>query len=778
MIIYPPFIGDTIPAFTRDKVVIPFSQNPAVDIGSVSSFGLIVKNYLDSKTIAVLTATKNNLVYNSDTRSGEVTFIINKEEWEPISKQYYKFQMSYSDDDTYNAYSTASIGRCIDRSPILLVIGAEGVEMSTTALNFSTKKFIGKYSTSIISEPLYSYRFFVTDLENNTILQDTSMLLHNVDMDNVTTTTRTSTHEFVLRYDLEQNKQYLLTYEIVTINGYTSKKEYKIIKMGKMPMPFEGSLYINQNERAKDNGYIEIVLIGPACKGEFILERTIDKKEWTELTRFSLTELSDVGILDTNNKLTHVGNFVWKDWSIEQGVKYTYAISQYYQNEYSERKLSTTYMADFEHIFLSDGKRQLKIEYNPKVSSFKDTILEQKTDTIGNNYPFFFRNNQVRYKEIPISGLISYQMDKDNLFMDSEDLGLVDVSNTRESTNSLDNFKVTKATTDLVGYNYSAERKFKLSVLEWLTNGELKLFRSPAEGNYVVRLMNTSLSPNDALGRMLHTFSSTGYEAAAADINTLLDKKLIELPILQDPKPSKTIVTLKFSDIKDLNKKDYNVLMNKLEPPHITNTIENIQWISTKPNKEDYIILDGQKFYNTTGILKTPMGVTYNSVIIGKINSENEENYGSTLTFEYLPDLSENEGIDLFKKMINESTDIIFSAPIGTTLRGNNGILHIEGNEYENIYKTYVLIVRRDINYNEPDDFKLTFLDYNNPNEEPEVIDCSDGQIRYYYNLSSNIIYEKTPGLHLDIYARLGGTRESLSSRLGEFVLGTSKLGA
>ena len=57
---------------------------------------------------------------------------------------------------------------------------------------------------------------------------------------------------------------------------------------------------------------------------------------------------------------------------------------------------------------LTDGEKQLKIKYDPKVSSFKDTILESKTDTIGGQYPFFFRNGWVRYKEIPISGLISY----------------------------------------------------------------------------------------------------------------------------------------------------------------------------------------------------------------------------------------------------------------------------------------------------------------------------------------------------------------------------------
>jgi hypothetical protein len=45
-----------------------------------------------------------------------------------------------------------------------------------------------------------------------------------------------------------------------------------------------------------------------------------------------------------------------------------------------------------------------------------------------------------------------------------------------------------------------------LEVLEWLNNGEAKIFRSPTEGNYIVRLMNVSLTPNDTLGRMLHTF--------------------------------------------------------------------------------------------------------------------------------------------------------------------------------------------------------------------------------------------------------------------------------
>ena len=68
-----------------------------------------------------------------------------------------------------------------------------------------------------------------------------------------------------------------------------------------------------------------------------------------------------------------------------------------------------------------------------------------------------------------------------------------------------------------------AERIFKLEVLQWLNNGKPKLFRSPGEGNYLVRLMNVSLSPNDGLSRMLHTFSCTAYEIAPASLNSLID---------------------------------------------------------------------------------------------------------------------------------------------------------------------------------------------------------------------------------------------------------------
>jgi hypothetical protein len=77
----------------------------------------------------------------------------------------------------------------------------------------------------------------------------------------------------------------------------------------------------------------------------------------------------------------------------------------------------------------------------------------------------------------------------------------------------------------------AAERIFKLKVLEFLNDGKPKLFRSPAEGNYIVRLMNCSLSPNDQLSRMLHTFSAT-----ATEVETCSLEKLEEIGIISTKK--------------------------------------------------------------------------------------------------------------------------------------------------------------------------------------------------------------------------------------------------
>lgn len=489
MIIYPPIMVETIPAFISDVIIIPFFQNLAVSIGEVKKFYLKIQNYTDlSDNTLVLNIPTGQpyLTYDEKTRAGKLIFnTMNAKDFFKANN-YYKFQLAYSDiedsdtteeiEDNVNlVYSTVSIGKCIGNAP-----------------NIEIENYIATCSFDLLSEPIYSYRFVLMD-NNQIIIQDTGEILHNVDEDTIKDGKRTTTHVFYPQYELETGI-YTLKYYITTVNGYNSymASELEITTSGNAPTN-EFRAYNNI-----DNGYVGLILKSNEDNNtiNYIIERKSDKENWVKIKEFSYTNPN------SSQELELI------DMTIEQGIEYIYALRTKDSTEnYSARQIIDPIKVDFEDIFLTDGKRQLKIKYNPKVSSFKDTISEQKTETIGSKYPFFFRNNMVKYKEIPISGLISYQMDDNEMFME------------------LNCVKSIQLTSD----NIAAERKFKLEVLEWLNNGELKLFRSPTEGNYVIRLMNVSLSPNDTLGRMLHTFSATGYEAADSDTSSLVKLGLIKL---------------------------------------------------------------------------------------------------------------------------------------------------------------------------------------------------------------------------------------------------------
>ena len=353
-----------------------------------------------------------------------------------------------------------------------------------------------------------------------------------------------------------------------------STPRYKVLQRDSIGVTVDLSLTAEPNY---DNGYMLLSLQSLASGGEnatltgaFEISRQNmrNPKHWEVIAVFIL-----------QNEV--ISRSQWKDFTVQHGEVYRYSARQFNEaGVYSDRVISNEVMADFEDAYLFDGERQLKIKYNPKVSNFKNDILESKTDTIGSKYPFIFRNGHVNYKEFPISGLISYWMDDEELFTTLEDIGIDDVTNVARAMTVKNNIGIGRVkylydyddgsititdrfnnpveedpndtlapvqkedlitaykenrkyavenflsknykTTDLVNYNIAAERTFKLEVLEWLTNGKPKLFRSPAEGNYIVRLLNTNLTPTDTVGRMLHTFSCTAYEIADNNYENLV----------------------------------------------------------------------------------------------------------------------------------------------------------------------------------------------------------------------------------------------------------------
>lgn len=492
--LYPPNIEGTIPAFYTEgttKIVVPFSMNKAVGKSEVYGFSLKIK-YVDGNVIDTFQVRKNGA--NSGASSYDIEedykaiFDVSSLKTNGTIKvgQYYKVQLAYIDvNNEVGYYSTIGVVKYTTH-PIITIAGLD--ESKVNAHQYAYTGVYSQYGKDS-TEKVYSSRFLLTD-SNNKIIKDTGYMLHNSTQDDLP---YEAIDSFLLSRDLEPNQLYYLYFSVKTMNGLEcSSIRYRISQLSSVGTELDLGLKADLNY---ENGYIRLSLAcdEPIISGTFLISKACSKDDyqWTELKRF------DVQSLIPNE---------WSllDCTIEQGYTYKYSLQQYNANDiYSQRVISNEVYADFEHAFLYDGTQQLKISYNPKITNFRNNILENKVDTIGSKYPFILRNGNINYKSFDIEGLLSLLTDSEGLFLNTSNYVLDDVS------------------TDLTSQNIASERYFKRSVLEWLNNGYPKLFRSPTEGNFIVRIMNVSLTPIDTLGRMLHSFKATAYEIGNFTIDNL-----------------------------------------------------------------------------------------------------------------------------------------------------------------------------------------------------------------------------------------------------------------
>lgn len=533
----PPQISGKLPAFYGNELIIPFDLNRSVGFNQFDSMVAIIKTVSTNTQKAFLsTGTDENgkewgrIWYDSATRNYRVSFTIQAENSEgtnyftPQIGQYYKVQLacvaSGPIDSPIGYYSSVGVIK-YSAEPKLYI---KGLEENNS--NKNTYEYVGVYLQEHDQrEKVYSYEFDLYD-EFNNIIATTGMKIHNnstdIDLDSSFDTWR-------ITKNLTINKPYYIQYKAITMNGLgemvpCESPKYKIMELDIALPDVSAQLSTQLNEV---EGYFQISLIGDRKpndthlrSGAFVLLRSSSKNNydtWEQLTEFTLSLYNP-----------HTDKDIYKDYVVEQGVDYIYAIQAYNKQGYMSGRL-TNYEGpvhcDFEDAFLYDGERQLKIRFNPSITNFKSTILENKIDTIGSKYPFIFRNGIVNYKEFSISGLLSLLGDENEQFLN--DLIEVDSHLRVGSPGLIKDITPVDSLHLLTGDNYYKERQFKLRVAEWLSNGQPKLFKSPAEGNYIVRLMGISLSPEEALGRMLHTFSCNACEIAEYNFENLDKYNLI-----------------------------------------------------------------------------------------------------------------------------------------------------------------------------------------------------------------------------------------------------------
>ena len=459
-----PQILSVLPSFYGTELMVKFSHNITISNEQVKEMVVYIKDLY------------NNFITTINSKSYSLT---NQEAFFTINEtlltigQYYKIQLAYKDqNDEIGYYSSVGIIKYTSQPTVKIKPLNEG------GSNQIQSEFIGVFSSEDFTEKLYSSYYVLTDSSGGLIYQSPEKV-HNSAQD----TDDEQIEVFKLNQDLSDNEYYKLQFFITTNNGLTDKSfNYEIHKnLNKLNAELGSSIIKAENNR--DNGYISVSLNRGndilSINGQYVLSR-IHKETQTRMV---------LKYFSFNNQ-TNSNIFLYNDYLIEQGQTYIYILQKFNNKLYSIDVRSNEVVAWFDDIFLYDGKKSLKINFNPTIDSFKTTIMEQKTETMGSKYPFVVRNSLVEYKEFPIGGLISYHSDENLTFF---------------------NKQIDKET-NLTDSNFLNEREYRIMVLDWLNNGEPKFFKSPSEGSYLIRLMNISLTPETVLGRLLYSFSAQAYE--------------------------------------------------------------------------------------------------------------------------------------------------------------------------------------------------------------------------------------------------------------------------
>lgn len=511
--LYPPIVDTYMPAFIATAVDgncnIYFSLSKYNSLNDIKSVWVSVSNqYTNESVLADPLGLKAFAGTPSvdETRDGDDKYYItlNKSdlkdgEW--ALNQLYKVQIRFcslspsgpptmawitQNSASFSEWSTVCLIQGI-ASPKLIVKNfsdAEvGVETIFSALN---NKIVGHVEFTD-DEELESYHFSIYKTEDldTPVYESGTVYTEEYNPNEI---------NYSLDYAFVDGDKYKMIFTYKTKNLYEETHEYSFLVIE------SGGERLNANisaEQDEENGCIRVTVISE--KERFFGNLTIRRA--ASDTNFSIWEDVHTTSITSEDFL----NFQWEDYTVESGIWYKYGVQK--RNSRGDRGLIITIaepvMVTLQDMFLTRAGQQLRIKFNPQVSGFKKVMTESLTQTLGSKYPYIKRNGNVNYRQFSISGLISHFSDENESFITQNEL----------YKNRKDLYDLYNDTNLITEYNdFTLERTFREKVIEFLTANDVKLFRSPAEGNILVRLMDVNLTPEQTLGRMLYSFSATAYE--------------------------------------------------------------------------------------------------------------------------------------------------------------------------------------------------------------------------------------------------------------------------
>lgn len=522
--LYPPIVDTYIPAFLLDSedenkniCRVYFSLSPYNNLEDIAHAQVTVRNQYTNLTVLDSTKYPSEIkltqIYEDSTRETDDKYYIEIVKTDIQGgafgiNQYYKVQIRFTSKDAtsislttpqaidswltenlllFSEWSTVCLIRGISE-PVMTLESREQNWSLTNPIVYGKLIFTNEEETDRLKS--YIVRLYN---EGGDLLSESDILYTN-------NYNEPNSFEYTLKYNFEPGT-YGIRVDFTTLNLYSDiqtitftvtapSAEDPGVTIAAAPDSENGRIVL-EIEKTQDNIFT----------GTLVIRRSSSKDNFLFWEDILTLEYNGVATIKE----------VFNDTTIESGVWYKYYIQKIDENKNRGAAviLEKPVMTIFDNMFLTTKDRQLKIKFNPTLNSFKRTIQETRTDTLGSQYPFVRRNGYANYAQFPIGGLISFQMDEEDLFTSLEELFGENLYLYTEYNNQ---YKIAKENDVLY------EKRFRDKILEFLYNGKPKLFRSATEGNFLVQVMDISLSPNPTLGRKIWSFSATAYEIADSTI--------------------------------------------------------------------------------------------------------------------------------------------------------------------------------------------------------------------------------------------------------------------
>jgi hypothetical protein len=409
-------------------------------------------------------------------------------------------------------------------------------------LSLSTLDFSGTYSNDTdISETLYSYNLALYDMADDEVLEESGELYTN----QYYTPNQMS---YTLDTEFLEGQSYKLVLTYTTINKYTYSYKFNlVVSQDAIDSTSITAVTVDNIDKVQDASFREVFNSLTSLDQEeeegrigikFYLQNSNNYNGNICLRRASskdnYTVWSDIKIVVCINHPVNSLAMIY-DNTVESGVWYKYAVQTISTN--GERSITnpsdpaniSPIIRDFHYAYLiGEGGKQLALRYNNTMASYTYNYSEAKTDTIGGQFPFITRNGNMKYRTFPVNGLISFNMDENQLFITDKEIYCNPI-NGAPYTGVINSYTNRRKEKQLTTYDFKREFDFREKVLEFLQDGKPKLFKSASEGNIIVRLMSVAAQPNQTVNRMIYSFTSTAYEVAESTLDNYIKYDFLEV---------------------------------------------------------------------------------------------------------------------------------------------------------------------------------------------------------------------------------------------------------